>query len=88
MSFQVRIAGPARSYLDRLDPGTQDRFDRKFEELSEDPFDPRHSKPLAGPGSLRVARVGLWRIVFSVARGANAVVINDIAPRGQVYRRL
>jgi len=88
MRFEVLLTGPARSYLGRLDRPTRDRFDRKFEELANDLLDPRQSKPLAGTDPLRAARVGAWRIILEVDREARVITVHDIAPRGQVSRRL
>jgi len=41
-----------------------------------------HTKPLAGPGSRRAARVGALRIVFIVDRDRHIVDVSDIGPRG------
>ena len=51
------------------------------------PFGP-HTKPLAGPGAHRSARVGALRIVFTVDRDRRFVDVSDIGPRGQIYRGL
>ena len=42
-------------------------------------------KPLSGSVRLYRLRVGDWRIVFSYPDG-NTVVIEKIAPRGEVYK--
>jgi len=88
MNYRLRLAGPARRYLDRLEPRVQDRFERKFLLLAADPFDLRHSKPLTSAGIRRSARVGGWRIVFTVNRDAHDILVDEIGPRGQIYRRL
>ena len=88
MIYELRLAGPARRYLDRLDLKTQDRFERKFQQIAADPFDLQHSKPLSGAGSRRSARVGGWRIIFTVYRESQVVLVDEIGPRGQIYRRL
>jgi len=82
------VARSAATYLERLDGTTQRRIARKLAELAEGPFDPQHSKPLANAVGWRSARVGGWRILFTVDPQAGTVQINRIAPRGQVYRDL
>ncbi len=60
---------------------------RRLEQVPTDPFGP-FTKPLTGAGGRRSARVGDWRIVFSVDTGAEIVSVSAIGPRGRVYRDL
>lgn len=85
--YEVRLSLDAEAYLRRLDRQTQQRMYRRLREIADDPHGP-HAKRLAGVGSRYAARVGGWRIVFSINDAERAVVVGIIAPRGDVYRRL
>lgn len=85
MSYEVRIARHAEAYLRRLDRPTQQRMLRRLEQVAANPYG-SYTKPLAGPEGRRAARVGGWRIVFSVDDQARVVGVSAIGPRGQVYR--
>ena len=87
MRFDVRLSRSADRYLDRLPREVQRRIVARLDQVAEDPFGP-HTKPLAGPGDRRAARVGALRIVFTVDRDQHLVDVSDVGPRGQIYRRL
>jgi mRNA-degrading endonuclease RelE of RelBE toxin-antitoxin system len=59
----------------------------RLEQLAEDPYGP-FSKPLTNAEGLRASRVGTWRVVYRVDEVAKEVLVSDIAPRGDVYRRV
>lgn len=86
MTYRVRLARGADSYLQRLDSRTQERFAKLFVQLSESPLE--HSKPLRGLGSRRSARVGSWRVIFEVDIENQTILVSDLGPRGQIYREL
>jgi mRNA-degrading endonuclease RelE of RelBE toxin-antitoxin system len=69
-------ASPARlkKFSNRLDGQTQRRFQARFVQLGDNPFDPR------------LSRVGDWRILFTVDRDALIVNIVTIDTRGQIYK--
>ena len=87
MRFNVQLSRSAEHYLERLPRDVQRRVVSRLDQVSEDPFG-AHTKPLAGPGSRRAARVGGLRIVFTVDRERRVVEVSDIGPRGDIYRRL
>lgn len=87
MSYEVRIARQAEAYLRRLDRPTQQRILRRLQQIAEDPYG-LHTKPLVNAAGRRAARVGDWRIVFSVDDAARVVNVSTIAPCGEAYRRL
>lgn len=87
MKYEYTLSGPARRYLVRLDLPTQVRFRNRLRQLCTDPFDRQHSKPLTN-SHLRVSRVGSWRILYEVREPELLIYIEEIGPRGQVYRRL
>jgi mRNA-degrading endonuclease RelE of RelBE toxin-antitoxin system len=74
-------------YLERVPGDVQRRVVARLDQVAGDPFGP-HTKPLAGPGDRRSARVGALRIVFTVDRDRRVVDVSDIGPRGQIYRGL
>jgi mRNA interferase RelE/StbE len=86
MGYEIRLSNRAARDLDRLDRPTQRRMDRRFEQLREDPFDPRLTDALTNLEGLRKSRVGGWRIIFRV--DGNLVFVVTIERRGQVYQRI
>ena len=87
MRFDVRLSRSADRYVERVPRDVQRRVVARLDQIADDPFGP-HTKPLAGPGNRRAARVGALRIVFTVDRDRRIVDVSDIGPRGQVYRGL
>ena len=88
MKYRVSLSSAATQYLRRADRPTQERITRKIELIRGDPLDSRYSKPLAGLGEFRSARVGGLRLIFVVLVEESHISIERIAPRGQVYRDL
>lgn len=88
MTFRLRFSRDALHYLQRLDAPSQERVAQRIDQLLDDPLAPRFGKPLRGQTDLRAARVGGWRLLYSVDRQSQTLTIERIAPRGQVYRNL
>jgi mRNA-degrading endonuclease RelE of RelBE toxin-antitoxin system len=59
--------------------------ENKLNAIALTPTDPRLSKPLTEV-SKRTARIGDYRIVFEIEE--NLLLVSDIGPRGQVYKKL
>lgn len=87
MSYELRFARSAETYLSRLDRPTQERMARTLRAIAESPFG-HGTKPLTNAGGFRAARVGTWRIVYLVDEDARVIRVETIGPRGQVYRDL
>jgi mRNA-degrading endonuclease RelE of RelBE toxin-antitoxin system len=87
VSYGLRIADQARAYLRRLDRDLRRRMGQRIDQIQADPYGP-HTKPLAGPGRLRAARVGDYRLVFAVDEAKREVHITEVGPRGDIYRRI
>ena len=85
MKYPVRLSNRAAKDLDRLNRQTQQRVLRRFEQLSEAPFDPHLSGPLKNT-SLRKSRIGGWRIIFTVNQESTTIEVVTIERRGQVYQ--
>jgi mRNA interferase RelE/StbE len=87
VSFEVRLSRSAVRYLERVPRDAQVRVVARLDQVAAEPFGP-HTKPLAGPGDRRAARVGALRIVFTVDPDRRIVEVSDIGPRGQIYQHL
>jgi mRNA interferase RelE/StbE len=85
--YDVILSRQAARYLDHLDRITQQRMIARLEQLAEDPCGPL-TKPLTNAEGLRSTRVGTWRIVYRIDESTQEIRVSDIAPRGEVYRRL
>jgi mRNA interferase RelE/StbE len=88
VTYTVQLAPAAVRYLERLDRRTQSRISSRLAQLAVDPFHADYSKQLTNFRRLRVSRVGGWRIIYAVERDRLFVLVEEIGPRGQVYRRL
>ena len=73
MKYRVSLSHEVEKVLDRLDRPTERRIRGRFLQLAEDPFDPRLSAPLIERAGVRKSRVGSWRILFTVDRGASVI---------------
>jgi mRNA interferase RelE/StbE len=87
VSYRIEFGPRALAYTERLDKRTRDRVTRRIEQIAEDPYG-IHGKALAGPGRHRAARVGGFRIVYTVDDTAKSIHITHVGPRGQIYRGL
>lgn len=85
--YDIILSRQASRYLDRLDRTAQNRIVDRLDQLAEDPLGP-FTKPLTNAEGLLSSRVGTWRIVYRIDEAAQEVLVSDIAPRGDVYRRV
>jgi len=85
LALQIKITGTPFRYLQSLDKPTKTRIQDKLNAIAAAPTDPRLSKPLTGV-SQRTARVGGYRIIFTIEE--ETLIVSDIGPRGQIYKRL
>lgn len=85
LPLQVKIAGTPFKYLKSLDKPTQNRIAEKLREIANDPTDLRLSYPLTS-SEKRSTRVGRYRILFLL--DPPILLVSDIGPRGQVYRKI
>lgn len=88
MSYQAKLSQEAVKRLDRLDRATCTRIERRLHELKANPSDPRISKLLKGLEGMRSARVGDWRILYTINDKMKTIYIVAIRPRGEAYRDL
>ena len=79
--MQIEFSKPTLKYLKACDKPTKRRLKAAIEKLPSGDV-----KRLQGYQSEYRLRVGDLRIIFSMTE--NTVIVNDILPRGQVYKRL
>ena len=86
MTWKVIIHRNARKALERLDRPARQRIAEKIQALGDNPDDPvLDVKVLAGTLGYRL-RVGGWRIIFRRERVVRIITIEQIKPRGDVYK--
>ena len=85
MSFRLRLGRQAKREMKTLDISLIKRLEKRFQELANDPFDPRISKVIKRSAGNRSSRVGHWRIIFKVDELKEAIEILSIWPRGKAY---
>lgn len=78
--MEIEYAKAAIKAINGMDRPTKQRIRNAVERLPEGDV-----KPLSGSVRLYRLRVGDWRIVFSYP-DENTVLIEKIAPRGEVYK--
>lgn len=78
--MEIEYSKRAVKAINSMDRPTKQRIKAGIEEIPEGDI-----KPLKGSdGSFRL-RIGDWRIIFSYPK-KNVVLIEKIAPRGEVYK--
>ena len=84
MALEVKLVGTPFKYLQSLDKPTKTRIKEKLEAIAKDPTNSNLSYPLTN-SQKRSTRVGGYRILFQVDE--KTLVVSDIGPRGQIYRK-
>lgn len=88
MSYGLEFTRRALTYLSRMDRSSQERVAGAIKQLQSDPYSYPQTKPLHGFPDERALRVGGWRVIYRIVQSERLVRIEEIGPRGQVYRRL
>lgn len=85
--YTVLLKRDPEHLLRRLPADLRRRLQRAINALADDP---RHAGVVAvkGLASVYRVRVGDWRIVYQVKDDVLIVLVLEIAPRGEVYRKL
>jgi mRNA-degrading endonuclease RelE of RelBE toxin-antitoxin system len=84
VALTLKITGTPQRYLLSLDAPTRKRIHDKLQAVAEDHLNPRLSLPLQG-SSKRSVRVGGYRVLFEI--DGDMLIVSDIGPRGQIYRK-
>ena len=87
MPLEISYTRQSASYLKNLDAPTKRRVHEKVDAVAADYMDPKNSYPLES-SEKRSARVGKFRILLLIIKDRNALVVSEIASRGQVYREV
>jgi mRNA-degrading endonuclease RelE of RelBE toxin-antitoxin system len=88
MSYGLELSHRAKKTLRNLDKTTIKRIEKRFQELSQDPQDPRRSDPLEmGEEGECKTRVGNWRIIYAIRENDKTIYVFSIKPSGKAYRR-
>jgi mRNA interferase RelE/StbE len=85
MSYELNLGRQAQKELKNLDTSTMRRIEERFRQLSENPLDPRLSKPIRMSPGRRTSRVGDWRIIYQVNESERIIEVLSIWPRGKAY---
>ncbi len=86
-SYKVTPKPSVEKDLRSLPKSAIARVVKCFERLAEDPF-PRQALKLEGGEQLYRLRVGDYRVVYSVNKNANVVIVHYVRHRRDVYRTL
>lgn len=86
-AYTVLLKRDPERLLRRLPADLRRRIQQAINALADDP---RHAGVVAMKGfaSAYRVRVGDWRIVYQVEDDVLIVLVLEIAPRGEVYRKL
>ena len=84
MAFDILWSDSARRQLKKLDRTVARRVFERVGELREDPL--RHIQKLVNSPYYRL-RVGDYRVIMDVQRGALRILVLKVGHRGSVYER-
>jgi len=85
--YQVSIDRDARRVLKRCPADLVQRLRAAIVALADNPRPPG-CKKLTGPENLWRIRVGDWRIIYEIRDDILLIVVVEVGPRGDVYRRV
>ena len=86
-SYKVVPKPSVEKDLRSLPKSTNVRVMKVIDGLTNDPF-PRQTVKLEGGEELYRIRVGDYRVIYGVDRGAKLVTIHHVRHRREVYRKL
>lgn len=87
-NFEVLLMPAAFKFYKSCSEELSKRLNRCFEELEINPFWGPNIKVLKGENKRYRYRVGTYRIIYSVDKKNNKVVVTLIAPRSSAYRNI
>jgi len=85
MTYSLSFGRQAKKEIKTLDTLTIKRIEDRFQQLSNNPFDPRISKAIKMSPGRRTSRVGDWRIIYQVNNSEMTIEVVSIWPRGKAY---
>lgn len=87
MKYTVSLAKGAIKELERMDKKTEQRLQRRLDELALNPYDPRISNEVKMVAGQRYSRVGDRRIFFETDDNSRLIEVVAIRPRGRAYSK-
>ncbi|MCX5889800.1 MAG: type II toxin-antitoxin system RelE/ParE family toxin [Deltaproteobacteria bacterium] len=87
MRYAVSLAKEAIKELGKLDRKTENRIQKRLDELALNPYDPRISNEVKMVAGQRYSRVGDRRIFFEVEDKSQRLEVIAIRPRGRAYTK-
>jgi mRNA interferase RelE/StbE len=85
VNYNVIVSNTAAKVIKRTDKTTRHRLINRLKEIQRNPY-AGDVEPLKGvPGGFR-ARVGDWRILYSVDKAQLTITVLKISPRGNAYK--
>lgn len=87
MTYAVSLTKEAIKELERLDRKTEQRIQRRLDEIALNPYDPRISNEVKMVPGQKYSRVGDRRIFFEVEDSSRQIEVIAIRPRGRAYSK-
>jgi len=87
MKYAVSLTKEAIKELERLDRRTEQRIQRRLDELALNPYDPRISNEVKMVPGQRYSRVGDRRIFLEVKDSSRQFEVIAIRPRGRAHSK-
>jgi mRNA-degrading endonuclease RelE of RelBE toxin-antitoxin system len=87
MKYAVSLAKEAIKELERMDRKTEQRIQKRLDELALNPYDPRISNEVKMVAGQRYSRVGDRRIFFKIDDNSQRLEVIAIRPRGRAYSK-
>lgn len=87
MKYAVSLAKEAIKELGNMDRKTEQRIQRRLDELALNPYDQRISNEVKMMAGQRYSRVGDRRIFFKVDDESRLIEVIALRPRGKAYSK-
>lgn len=87
MTYAVSLTKEAIKELERLDRKTEQRIQRRLDEIALNPYDPRISNEVKMVPGQKYSRVDDRRIFFEVEDSSRQIEVIAIRPRGRAYSK-
>jgi mRNA interferase RelE/StbE len=86
LTYRVELKTVAKKQVARLPMVTRQRLDNLFRQLADNPHRPGVRRVRRQQGQLR-ARVGGYRVVFTVDERTRVVMVGRVALRDKAYKK-
>ena len=87
VEYRIVFEPAARRQFDKLSPNIHSRISRKLDKLTHNPR-PHGIEKLAGEANYYRARVGEFRIIYTIEDDKLLILVVRIGARKDVYRKL